>query len=174
MKLAIRNLCLLLVISWCVMTTTHECGHLVGGWLSGATLTKYDLCPWHLPYSMHQPDPHPLVTLWSGPILGVFAPLIVFFLRPNPFLKGVAGFSLLANGVYLGAGLLSNDSFLDTTRLIREGAWQGTIILYSLLCSVSGYILLRQAIITLSAPHNTASPATPPETDVKQDPDSAD
>ncbi len=65
----------LLVASWVVMTTVHECGHILSGWTCGGHLVSVDLWPWHLPHSMFEPDPHPLVTLWGGPILGAAVPL---------------------------------------------------------------------------------------------------
>jgi hypothetical protein len=43
---------ILLVASWCVMTFTHESGHIVGGWLGGGTLKDADLLPWHLPFRL--------------------------------------------------------------------------------------------------------------------------
>ncbi|RMF40779.1 MAG: hypothetical protein D6753_10925 [Planctomycetota bacterium] len=57
-----------------VMAFTHEIGHIVGGWCCGGTLKTADLIPWHLPYSIFDPDPKPLVTLWCGPILGIVVP----------------------------------------------------------------------------------------------------
>ncbi len=35
----------LLIVLWCVMTFTHEMGHIVGGWYSGAILKDADLLP---------------------------------------------------------------------------------------------------------------------------------
>ena len=58
--------CTLLLVAWIVMTTTHEVGHLIGGWLGGATLKEFDLTPWRLPYSIHQPDPRPLFDALVG------------------------------------------------------------------------------------------------------------
>ena len=57
------------------MTFTHEAGHVVGGWTCGGTLREAHLLPWELPYSTFEPDPLPLVTLWSGPVLGALVPL---------------------------------------------------------------------------------------------------
>ena len=67
----------LLVASWSVMTFVHESGHLICGFECGGTLTSADVLPWHLPDSFIEPDPHPLVTLWGGPILGVVIPAAV-------------------------------------------------------------------------------------------------
>lgn len=44
------RLLILLLISWVVMTFTHELGHLIGGWSCGATLQAVDMWPWRLPY----------------------------------------------------------------------------------------------------------------------------
>ena len=74
---AMGRLTALLGLAWCVMTFTHEAGHIVGGWLCGGTLVDAKLWPWTLPYSVFNPDPRPLVTLWSGPVLGAVVPLIL-------------------------------------------------------------------------------------------------
>ncbi len=61
----------LLVASWCVHDIySRDWAHYL--WLCMcATLTEADLRPWRLPYSLFDPDPIPLVTLWGGPVLGV-------------------------------------------------------------------------------------------------------
>jgi hypothetical protein len=91
----------LLVLAWWVMTLTHELGHVVGGLVGGGRLQTLELRPWKLPLSIFQPDPHPLLTLWSGPILGVAVPYLVAALVRRPLAWFVADFCLLANGVYL-------------------------------------------------------------------------
>ena len=48
-KTSLIKLVGLLVASWVVMTTTHEAGHLLGGWLCGATLIDFQLLPLRLP-----------------------------------------------------------------------------------------------------------------------------
>ena len=86
----IPSMLVLLIVAWSVFVLTHEAGHLLGGWLSGARLCEVELRPWKLPYSLHNPDPQPLVTLWAGPIGGVVVPLlpaISVLARPCP-LKG--------------------------------------------------------------------------------------
>jgi hypothetical protein len=83
------------------MTFTHETGHIVGGWCCGGTLTKADLLPWHLPYSIFDPDPKPLVTLWCGPILGVVIPLGLAIVIKRDWMWFIANFCIVANGAYL-------------------------------------------------------------------------
>ena len=126
------------------MTTTHEIGHLLGGWLSGATLTDVELAPWRLPYSLHQPDPHPLTTLWFGPLFGVAAPCVVGLLVRRSAIRFVADFCLLGNGLYLALAWISTDRFLDTQRLLEAGASRTTIVLFCLMTIGLGYVRFRQ------------------------------
>lgn len=139
----------LLVAGWCVMTMTHECGHIVGGWLGGATLRHADIFPWHLPHSLFEPDPHPLLTLWSGPVLGVVVPLGVALLVRREWMWFLANFCLLANGAYLATAWLSGDRFLDTPRLLEAGAWPGSVLAYCILTIVLGYVRFRANLLAV-------------------------
>ena len=120
-------------------------GHLIGGWLGGATLVDFDLAPWRLAYSRHHPDPMPLITLWSGPLLGVGIPYLVAVLVQHRWLWFVADFCLLANGLYLATAWWSGDRYLDTTRLLAEGASRLSIGLYCLATIVAGDWRFRAA-----------------------------
>ncbi len=113
---------MLLLASWCVMTFVHESGHILCGWACGGTLKAADLAPWHLPYSIFDPDPRPLVTLWGGPVLGAAIPLAVAILARRGWMWFVANFCILANGVYLAAAWVSGDSYLDTPQLPEHAA----------------------------------------------------
>lgn len=140
------------------MTFTHEMGHILGGWCCGATLRSFDLLPWHLPYSIFDPDPKPLVTLWSGPILGVVAPLSAALAIRRDWTWFVANFCVLANGAYLATAWISGDRYLDTPRLLEHGAHPITIGLYCALTISFGYLGFRRSCIRLltSPPHSTA------------------
>ncbi|WP_237607483.1 hypothetical protein [Roseimaritima sediminicola] len=133
----------MLVVSWVVMAFTHEAGHLLGGMVCGATLTDFDLAPWRMPYSLHAPDPHPLVTLWAGPLFGVAAPLLVAAILRKSWGWFVADFCLLANGGYLALAWVSGDPFLDTPRLLDAGAHPATIVLYCVATIGTGYVRFR-------------------------------
>lgn len=133
-----------LLLSWVVMTLTHELGHLFGGWLGGATLVEFDLTPWRLPFSLHQPDPHPLLTLWSGPLLGVLLPLLLAAAIGRPWAWFVADFCLIANGSYLAAAWVSGDPHLDTPRLMQAGANPLWVGLYCLVTIGVGYLRFRR------------------------------
>lgn len=137
----------LLLISWVVMCFTHEVGHLIGGWISGATLSQVDLVPWRLPYSIHEPDPNPLVTLWMGPIIGAFLPWCIGIVIRQQWIRLVGNFCLLANGLYIGVGYFLSDRYLDTQRLITEGTSTLTISSYCLVTLGIGYPLFRSSLV---------------------------
>ena len=138
---------LLLLASWVVMTTTHEVGHILAGWLSGGTLQQYELRPWRLPYSLFSPDPHPIVTVWAGPILGVLLPVSVAMLVRHHTVWFIANFCLIANGSYLAAAWLSGDRLLDTQRLLDAGAPPWSVALYIVVTCGIGYLRFRSSCV---------------------------
>ena len=143
---------LLLTVSWVVMTFTHELGHVIGGWLGGANLTRLELRPWRLPYSLFQPDPCPLLTLWAGPIFGIGLPGLVAVLAQNHSTWFVASFCSLANGSYLAIAWISGEHHLDTPRLLQAGAWPASIAMYCAITIGWGYVAFRRACIDTLRP----------------------
>ena len=129
------------------MCTTHEVGHLVGGWLSGAKLQSWSLAPWSLPYSLHNPDPYPLVTLWAGPFLGVLMPIAAALLLKRDWAWFVAHFCVLANGIYLAIAWFTMDRYLDTQRLLDAGSPRWSLFAYCLITISIGYIQFRKSCI---------------------------
>jgi hypothetical protein len=83
------------------MTFVHELGHVICGYLSGATLRSADLWSWHLPHSLFEPNPYPLITLWGGPVLGVFIPLVFALAFRSNWSWFICHFCLAANGFYI-------------------------------------------------------------------------
>lgn len=144
MKTGMVKIAGLFIASWVVMTTMHEFGHLIGGRLCGATLVKHDLAPWRLPYSIHSPDPHPLVTLWMGPMFGAVAPLLIALVLRRRWAWFVADFCLLANGTYLAVAWWSGDPLLDTQRLLAADAHPATILVYCAVTIGLGYVWFRE------------------------------
>lgn len=131
------------------MTFTHETGHIIGGMLGGATLTDFDLAPWRMPFSLHAPDPHPLLTLWSGPVFGVAVPLAIAATLRLRWAWFIADFCLLANGVYLAAAWIAGDRFLDTPRLLEAGAHPASIVLYCGATIGLGYLWFRSDCVKI-------------------------
>jgi hypothetical protein len=126
----------LVLLAWCVMTFTHELGHLLGGWASGGQLQHAELRPWKLPHSHFEPNPRPLITLWAGP-------LTLAAILKRPWAWFVANFCLLANGCYLATSWVSGEPFLDAPRLIKEGASPLSLVLYCLVTIGFGYWRFR-------------------------------
>lgn len=146
------RLTFLLLVSWCVMTTTHESGHVVGGWLSGGTLQEASLAPWGLPHSRFEPDPRPLVTLWAGPVLSVVVPLLIAVGVRRPAAWFVAHFCVLANGCYLALAWVTGDNLLDTPRLFAAGCPAWAVALYCLATISVGYVGFRRGCVRVLTP----------------------
>jgi hypothetical protein len=159
MVLRILYLTLLLVASWCVMGTTHELGHVVCGLWSGGTLRSADLWPWHLPYSIFDPDPRPLLTLWGGPMLGVVLPVVIAALLRRNWSWFIAHFCVLANGLYLATAWVTGDRELDTFKLLAHGASPVTIAVYCSLTIGIGYPGFRRQLIRVLWPINATPKA---------------
>jgi hypothetical protein len=145
------------------MTFTHEMGHIIGGWCCGGTLKAFDLAPWHLPFSIFDPDHKPLVTLWCGPVLGVLVPVIIALFARREWMWFIANFCVLANGAYIATAWLSGERYLDTRRLLEEGAHPIAIGLYCIVTIGFGYIGFRRSVIRSFVYRlNEVEPATPP------------
>jgi len=157
----ILKLAAILVASWCVMTFVHESGHVICGCACGGTLQNADLFPWHLPYSIFEPDPYPLVTLWGGPILGVIVPATVAFAVQKHWMWFIAYFCMLANGAYIGTAWISGDRYLDTPKLLEHGAHPISIALYCLLTIGFGYVGFRRECVRVLARSPVGTTATP-------------
>lgn len=138
-----------LTAAWVVMTTTHELGHVVGGWLGGGKLVTLEIAPWRLPHSLHRPDPHPRFTLWCGPILGVVVPLAVALATRHALAVFVADFAMLANGVYLALAWWAGDRFLDTPRMLSAGVHPLWIALFSIVTIGVGYVRFRADCVAM-------------------------
>ncbi len=153
---------LLLIATWTVMTFTHEMGHIIGGTCCGGVLKSADLLPWHLPYSIFDPDPFPLVTLWAGLLIGVLVPVVFAVIFQRDGMWFIANFCVLANGAYIATAWFSGDRYLDTPKLLEHGASPITIAVYCLLTIGFGYVGFRRSCISaLSKPAN-------PETEKSQ------
>ncbi|TWU51999.1 hypothetical protein [Rubripirellula reticaptiva] len=142
----------LLVVAWSIMTTTHEIGHVVGGWCGGATLTKFSIAPWRLPFSLHSPDPNPRLTLWAGPLLGTLGPFCVAAAIRRRWAWFVADFCMLANGCYLALAWISGERFLDTPRMLAAGVAPATIATYCAMTISLGYVRFRADCVNQFSP----------------------
>ncbi len=108
------------------MQAVHELGHVLGAVLSGGHIERVVLHPLTISRTDVQPNPHPLIVVWAGPLLGALAPLAIWlafrtarlpFIKPLQFL---AGFCFIANGAYIGFGSLAHIG--DCGEMLRHGS----------------------------------------------------
>jgi hypothetical protein len=115
--------------SWLGMQAAHELGHVVGALVTGGAIAKVVLHPLTISHTELIENPHPLVVVWAGPLVGILLPLLLWGLlaatgTPGAFVaRFFAGFCLVANGAYLGVGSFSGTG--DCGEMLRQGspAW---------------------------------------------------
>lgn len=146
---------IMLVVSWVVMTFTHEMGHIVGNLCCGGSVKSASVVPWRVPYSIFEPDPMPLVTLWSGLIAGALIPVLAAVFINNVSAWFVAYFCMLANGIYIAIAWVTGERYLDTTRLLEHGASPISIFLYCCGTIVIGYVGFRNSCIKMLSTSST-------------------
>lgn len=116
--------------SWLGMQAVHESGHVLGAWLSGGHVARVVLWPLTISRTDLAENPHPLIVVWSGPLFGAVAPLVLWAFAALVRLRGAfvlrffAGFCLLANGLYIGFGSFGRVG--DCGVMLRHGSalWQ--------------------------------------------------
>ncbi|MGB7347868.1 MAG: M50 family metallopeptidase [Pirellulaceae bacterium] len=133
----------LLLWAWLCMTLLHELGHIAVGCAAGGNLSGYELRPWHLPRSLFSTNPHPLLTLWAGPILGCTVLLLAAAATKRTSLWLVAWFSVVANGLYLLLGYYAGDSELDSIKIIQAGTPTWIVLVVGTVMTVAGYAGFR-------------------------------
>lgn len=101
-----------LALSWLGMMAVHELGHVLGAGITGGTVQRCVLHPLTISRTDVQPNPHPVVVVWLGPILGSALPLVIAATIPargtsvRYMAQFFAGFCLIANGAYLAVGCI--------------------------------------------------------------------
>ena len=145
-----RLLQALLVVStvgfcWYAMMAVHEAGHVLIAALSGGRVARVVLPLLGFSRTDLASNPHPLFVVWGGPALGCILPLalwgLVRLLRtPYTFLaRFFAGFCLLVNGVYIGAGSFGGVG--DAGVMVRHGSPRWLLVAFGAV-AVSGGLLL--------------------------------
>lgn len=99
-----------LPLCWLGMMAVHELGHVLAALVTGGHVERVVLHPLAFSRTDVFPNPAPLPVVWAGPVVGVLLPLALFVaLKAGrcgwSFLpRFFAGFCLVANGAYVGAG----------------------------------------------------------------------
>jgi hypothetical protein len=131
--------------SWLAMQAAHEFGHVLGAVMTGGTVTKVVLHPCTISRTDVYPNPHPLLVVWAGPVVGAVLPLQAFLaaraLRaPGVFLfRFFAGFCLIANGVYIGFGSIAG--LADAGDMLVHGSAHWQLALFGVLMAPLGLYL---------------------------------
>ena len=129
---------------------SHELGHILAAWLSGATIERIDLSPIGFSQTHLSDNPHPLLVVWAGPVVGALDALLAWALVDwwdrrdpiallKPAIQFLAGFCLIANGVYIGVGWV--DRIGDTGDMLRLGTPVAVMIGFGLACTGTGLAL---------------------------------
>jgi hypothetical protein len=130
------------IASWYGMMATHELGHCVAAWLTGGVIAKVHFPLLGFSQTFYLENPHPLAVAWAGAAGGaVFAVLLLGASRKmrRPYQQTLlyfAGFSLIANGLYLGLG--GFDRVGDCAELLNHGAKLGQLVAFGIGATVLG------------------------------------
>ncbi len=131
--------------SWLGMQMIHELGHVLGACLTGASVTQVVLSPLTISRTDVSNNSCPLVVLWAGPIVGVTLPLLFWLIahaarvHGSFILRFFAGFSLVANGLYIGLG--SFGGIGDCGEMLRHGSALWPMWLFGLVTVPAGLSL---------------------------------
>ncbi len=99
-----------LPLCWLGMMAVHELGHVLAAAATGGRIERVVLHPLSISRTDVSPNPRPLVVVWAGPFVGILVPLVLYAVfkagRVSLWFLAqfFAGFCLVANGAYIGAG----------------------------------------------------------------------
>jgi len=114
---------------WLTMMGVHELGHVVGGLLTGGTVSHVVLHPLAISRTDLSVNPDPAVVVWAGPMLGVLLPLVLLLVSrkgnwsQTPLVQFFAGFCLIANGAYIAGGALEGIGDCGVMRQTGTPLW---------------------------------------------------
>ena len=123
----------------------HEFGHVLGAWCTGGTVDYVLLHPLRVSRTDVFDNPHPLLEVWAGPVIGSVLPLITFLIVracrvPGLYLfRFFAGFCLVTNGIYLAEGAFYG--IADAGELLVYGASRLHLVLFGLVTVPMGLYL---------------------------------
>ncbi|MBN2022863.1 MAG: hypothetical protein JW809_08705 [Pirellulales bacterium] len=138
-----------LALAWLGMMATHELGHVLHAWASGGRVQRVVLHPLALSETVLSKNPCPRFVGWGGAIWGCLVPLAILgavrlAAKSYVYLAAFfAGFCLVANGAYLGAGAFLSGQWHDAAVLSQHGESRWTIVLFALVTLPAGLYLLN-------------------------------
>ena len=130
---------------WLGMQAVHELGHVVAAWLTGGEVLAVVLVPWEISRTDIGTNPHPLMVVWAGPVVGVLVPLMLWgiaWLWRLPLLylfRFFTGFCLVANGIYIAFG--PSNTGMDTEVMLTLGSARWMLLLFGIPSIIGGLAL---------------------------------
>lgn len=135
----------LALVSWLAMQAVHEFGHVIGAWLTGGHVNRVVLYPTVISRTDFSINPHPLIVVWAGPLVGSLLPLAIWGLaialwrRGGYLFRFFAGFCLIANGTYIGVGSFYRIG--DAGDMLRYGSSPWQLWLFGIVTIAAGLLL---------------------------------
>ncbi len=120
--------------SWLAMQAVHELGHVAATLATGGTVENVVLHPLAMSRTEVGTNPHPVVQVWAGPVVGVLLPLLAYLVAwvaraPGLYLfRFFPGFCCVANGTYIAFG--PSDTGMDTEVMLLLGASRWHLLLF--------------------------------------------
>lgn len=138
-----------LAFSWLAMQAMHELGHVIGAYLTKAEVITVALHPCIISRTDLGNNPHPVIVVWSGPVVGAVLPLLAFLIAKSCHSPGIylfrffAGVCLNANGFYIACG--PAEGLADTGVMMQNGSPRWIMLIFGLLTvSLGLYLWHRQ------------------------------
>ena len=131
-----------LLACWLGMQDVHELGHILAAWTVGATVEQVVLHPLTISRTDVASNPSPLIVVWGGPLFGITLPALAWLAAERLTLPGAflvrffAGFCLIANGAYIGAG--SFQGIGDAGQMLRQGSPLWLLMLFGVVTVPAG------------------------------------
>ena len=129
-----------------MMQAFHELGHVLGLLSTGGAVEKVVLHPLTFSRTDAAHNPRPLIVVWSGAIIGVTLPLLLWAgIRPigtqaGKLFRFFAAFCFIANGAYIGFG--PDSVGLDTQVMLSQGCQRWHLLLFGVPAIALGLWLL--------------------------------
>ena len=133
----------ILWLSWLIMMLVHESGHVLAALCTGGNVRRVVWHPAAISRTDVDPNPHPLIEISAGPVIGSIVPLIAagvasaFRLRFAYLVWVVAGFCLIANGAYIGIGAIRPTG--DAAELLAHGMPRWPMVVYGIIGFALGF-----------------------------------
>jgi len=135
-------------LSWLMMLAVHESGHVLQGWLTGATLAGVYLPLFGISRTDFTINPHPLLVAWGGALWGCVLPLAIlaavrcFAAKCRVYLLAwFAGFCLVANGAYLLGSAILTGGADDGGVILQHGGSRWQLCAFGIVAVAAGLYL---------------------------------